>query len=141
MCFNGHQIKDFKSVSATEGWKVIKRAVPLLEAVVEADTRKQQRRDKLEERKMYLELYEATEALIHIYREGCGTIGPCDKVLKGRQTVCKFPACKVLEGALRHFLGCKPRASCLHCKRMWQLLQLHSCICDHSDSCKIPLCR
>ncbi|VVA90109.1 unnamed protein product [Arabis nemorensis] len=139
-------IKDFKSVSATEGWKVMKRADPLLEkelveAIVEADTRKQVRRDKLEERKMYLELYEATEALIHIYREGCGTIGPRDKALKGSQTVCKFPACKVLEGALRNFLGCKSRASCLQCKRMWQLLQLHSCICADSHSCKIPLCR
>ncbi|CAH2038822.1 unnamed protein product [Thlaspi arvense] len=138
-------IKDFKSISSTEGWKVMRQADPLLEqelveAVVEADARKQERRRKLEERKMYLELYEAMEALVHIYREGCGTIGPRCKALKGSQTVCKFPVCKGVEGALRHFLGCNSRASCPHCKRMWQLLQLHSCICDDSDSCEVPLC-
>ncbi|XP_010485204.1 PREDICTED: BTB/POZ and TAZ domain-containing protein 3-like [Camelina sativa] len=144
VCFS-MVIKDFKSVSSTEGWKVMKRANPLLEqelveAVIEADTRKQERRRKLEDRKVYLQLYEAMEALVHICSEGCGTIGPRDKALKGSQTVCKFPACKGLEGALRHFLGCKSRASCPHCRRMWQLLQLHSCICGDSDSCKVPLC-
>ncbi|EOA40597.1 hypothetical protein CARUB_v10009329mg [Capsella rubella] len=144
VCFS-MVIKDFKSVSSTEGWKVMKRANPLLEqelveAVIEADTRKQERNRKLEHRKMYLQLYEAMEALVHICSEGCRTIGPRDKALKGSQTVCKFPACKGLEGALRHFLGCKSRASCPHCKRMWQLLQLHSCICGDSDSCKVPLC-
>ncbi|XP_010475281.1 PREDICTED: BTB/POZ and TAZ domain-containing protein 3 [Camelina sativa] len=144
VCFS-MVIKDFKSVSSTEGWKVMKRANPLLEqelveAVIEADTRKQERRRKLEDRKVYLQLYEAMEALVHICSEGCGTIGPRDKALKGSQTVCKFPACKGIEGALRHFLGCKSRASCPHCKRMWQLLQLHSCICGDSDSCKVPLC-
>ncbi|ESQ36350.1 hypothetical protein EUTSA_v10007799mg [Eutrema salsugineum] len=138
-------IKDFKSISSTEGWRVMKRANPMLEqelveAVVEADTRKEERERRLEERKMYLELYEAMEALVHIYREGCGTIGPRDKALKGSQAVCKFPVCKGVEGALRHFLGCKSRVSCPHCKRMWQLLQLHSCICDDSDSCEVPLC-
>lgn len=144
VCFS-MVIKDLKSVSLTEGWKVMKRANPLLEqelveAVVEEDTRKQERKKKLEEREVYLQLYEAMEALVHICSDGCGTIGPRDKALKGRHTVCKFPACKGLEGALRHFLGCKSRASCPHCKRMWQLLQLHSCICDDSDSCKVPLC-
>lgn len=139
-------VKDFKSISSTEGWKVMTRGDPLLEqelieAVVEADARKQERRKKLEERRMYLDLYEAMEALVHIFREGCGTIGPRDKALKGRQSVCEFSACKGVEGALRNFLGCKSRASCAHCKRMWQLIQLHSCLCDSSDSCEVPLCR
>ncbi|KAL0797400.1 hypothetical protein Bca101_052574 [Brassica carinata] len=140
-------IRDFKSISSTEGWKVMTRGDPLLEqelieAVVEADARKQERRRKVEERRTYLELYGAVEALVHIYREGCGTIGPRGKALKGRESVCEFSACKGVEGALRHFLGCKStRASCAHCIRMWQLLQLHSCLCGSSDSCEIPLCR
>lgn len=141
-------IKDFKSISSTEGWKVMSHTnarleQELVEIAVEAELQKEDRMKKLEERKVYLELYEAMEALVHIYREGCGTIGPRDKALKGSQTVCKFPACKVLEAALRHFLGCKSRALCLQCKRMGQLLQLHSCICDDSDSdsCNVPLCR
>ncbi|CAN8295435.1 unnamed protein product [Cochlearia groenlandica] len=140
-------IKDLASLSSTDGWKVMKMTDPLLEqelyeAVIEADTREQERRDKLEERRMYLCLYEATEALGHIYREGCGNIGPRDKDLKGRQAMCKFSACKVVEDALRHVLRCKSsmRASCIRCKRMGQLHQLHACICDDSDSCKVPLC-
>ena len=32
---------------------------------------------------MYLQLYEAMEALLHICRDGCRTIGPSDKMLKG----------------------------------------------------------
>ncbi|KAJ0236103.1 BTB/POZ and TAZ domain-containing protein 3 [Hirschfeldia incana] len=139
-------IRDFKSISSTEGWKVMTRGDTLLEqelveAVVEADARKQERRKKLEDRRMYLDLYEAMEALVHIYREGCGTIGPRDKALKGKESACGFSACKGVEGVLRHFLGCKSRASCAHCKRMWQLIQLHSCLCGSADSCEVPLCR
>ncbi|CAH8354451.1 unnamed protein product [Eruca vesicaria subsp. sativa] len=139
-------IKDLKSIASTEGWKVMTRGDPLLEqelleGVVEADARRQERRKKVEERRMYLDLYETMEALVHIYSEGCGTIGPRDKALKGSEAVCKFPACKGVEGGLRHFLGCKSRASCAHCKRMWQILQLHSCLCESSGSCEVPLCR
>ncbi|KAL0865451.1 hypothetical protein Bca101_044569 [Brassica carinata] len=139
-------IKDFESISQTDGWKEMIRYDPLLEqeleAVVEAQTRRRERRIKLEEKKTYLELYEALEALVHIYREGCVTIGPRDKPLvKGSQTECEFRLCKGVEGALRHFLGCKSRASCLRCKRVRQLFQLHACVCDDSDSCGVPLCR
>lgn len=139
-------IKDFESISPTESWKEVKSADPLiereLEAVVEAQTERRGRRVKLEEKKTYLELYEAVEALAHIYREGCVTIGPRDKPLvKGSQTVCQFRLCRGVECALRHFLGCKSRASCLGCKRVRQLFQLHACVCGDSDSCGVPLCR
>ncbi|KAG5375606.1 hypothetical protein IGI04_040202 [Brassica rapa subsp. trilocularis] len=140
-------VKDYESISPTEGWKEMIRSDPLLEqeveAVVEAQEERQERRVKLKEKKMYLELYENLEALVHIYREGCVTIGPRDKALKGgSETVCEFRFCKGVEGALRHFLGCKSRASCPRCKRLWQLFQLHACICDDdSDSCEVPLCR
>ncbi|KDP35133.1 hypothetical protein JCGZ_10667 [Jatropha curcas] len=141
-------VKDFKSISSTEGWKVMKRANPaleqeLLESVVEADSRKQEMLKKMEEKKVYFQLYEAMEALLHICRDGCRTIGPRDKVLKGSQVICKFPACKGLENLVRHFSNCKTRVpgGCVHCKRMWQLLELHSRMCNEPDSCKVPLCR
>ncbi|XP_039164541.1 BTB/POZ and TAZ domain-containing protein 3 [Eucalyptus grandis] len=141
-------LKDFKSISLTEGWKVMKRANPaleqeLLEAVVEVDSRKQERLRKMEERQVYLQLYEAMEALLHICRDGCRTIGPRDKLLIASQPVCGFPACKGLETLVRHFASCKVRVpgGCVHCKRMWQLLELHSRMCTEPDDCKVPLCR
>lgn len=101
---------------------------------------------KKEERKVYLQLYEAMEALIHICRDGCRTIGPCDKMLPrggGTQAACEFPACKGLEALVRHFSICKVRVpgGCMQCKRMWQLLELHSRMCLEPDACKVPLCR
>ncbi|KAJ8538532.1 hypothetical protein K7X08_027753 [Anisodus acutangulus] len=141
-------VRNFKSISSTEGWKVMRRANPaleqeLLEFVVEADMRKQDRLKKIEEKKVYLQLHEAMEALVHICRDGCRTIGPRDKVLKASQVECSFPACKGLESLVRHFFSCKIRVpgGCVHCKRMWQLLELHSRICEEPDYCKVPLCR
>lgn len=141
-------VKNFKAISSTEGWKVMKRSNPaleqeLLESVVESDTRKEERLKKMEEKKVYLQLNEAMEALLHICRDGCRTIGPRDKVLKGSQVACGFPACKGLETLVRHFSSCKTRVpgGCVHCKRMWQLLELHSRMCNEPDACKVPLCR
>lgn len=83
------------------------------------------------------------EALVHICRDGCRTIGPHDKVLRDDQAPCEYAACKGLEALIRHFAGCKMRGpgGCIHCKRMWQILELHSRICANSDACKVPLCR
>ncbi|WCJ21873.1 BTB and TAZ domain protein 3 [Euphorbia peplus] len=141
-------VKDFKSISSTEGWKIMRRSNPgleqeLLEFVVEADTRQEERVRRIEEKKVYVQLYEAMEALLHICRDGCRTIGPRDKVLKGGQIMCKFPACKGLENLVRHFSNCKTRVpgGCVHCKRMWQLLELHSRMCNEPEACKVPLCR
>ncbi|KAL3506910.1 hypothetical protein ACH5RR_032292 [Cinchona calisaya] len=141
-------VKDFKTISSTEGWKVMKRANPsleqeLLESVVEVDSRKQERLKKIEEKRVYLQLDEAMEALLHICKEGCRTIGPCDKVLKESQISCSFPACKGIETLVRHFSSCKMRVpgGCTQCKRMWQLLELHSRMCSEPDFCKVPLCR
>nr|DAD18015.1 TPA_asm: hypothetical protein HUJ06_019478 [Nelumbo nucifera] len=64
---------------------------------------------KVEEGKIYLQLYEKMEALVHICRDGCRTIGPHDKVLKGDQPPCTFSACKGLELLVRHFAACKLR--------------------------------
>ncbi|KAL5583546.1 hypothetical protein UlMin_015988 [Ulmus minor] len=141
-------VKDFKAISSTDGWKVMRRANPaleqeLIEFVVEADTTKEERLKKMEEKKVYMQLNEAMEALIHICKDGCRTIGPRDKVLKGSQVACGFPACKGIETLVRHFSSCKTRVpgGCVHCKRMWQLLELHSRMCSEPDLCKVPLCR
>ncbi|XP_008807256.1 BTB/POZ and TAZ domain-containing protein 3-like [Phoenix dactylifera] len=141
-------IKEFKTISVSEGWKVMKQANPcleqeLLEALVETDSKKQERAKKMEEKKVYMQLFEAMEALLHICRDGCRTIGPCDKMLKDNQATCNFSACKGLESLVRHFSCCKTRVpgGCAHCKRMWQLLELHSRMCSEPGSCKVPLCR
>ncbi|XP_020100717.1 BTB/POZ and TAZ domain-containing protein 4 [Ananas comosus] len=141
-------VKNFKLVSLSEGWKVMRQSDPrlekeLIESVIDADSRKNEKLKKLEERKIYLQLNEAMEALVHICRDGCRTIGPHDKVLKRSAAPCNFPACKGLEALVRHFAGCKNRVlgGCTHCKRMWQLLELHSRLCSQAHSCKVPLCR
>lgn len=82
------------------------------------------------------------EALVHICRDGCRTIGPHDKDFKANQP-CSYAACKGIELLVRHFAGCKLRVpgGCVHCKRMWQLLELHSRLCADPDYCRVPLCR
>ncbi|XP_058081407.1 BTB/POZ and TAZ domain-containing protein 4-like [Magnolia sinica] len=141
-------VKNFKVISTTDGWRAMKHSRPqlekeLLESLIEADSRKQERLKKIKEKKIYLRLSEAMEALVHICKDGCRTIGPHDQVLKGNGVPCDFPACKGLEMLIRHFAGCKARVAggCTHCKRMSQLLELHSRICATSDVCKVPLCR
>ncbi|KAK6923961.1 Zinc finger, TAZ-type [Dillenia turbinata] len=141
-------LKNFKAVASTDGWNVMKQSHPILEkelmeTVVDEANKQKERQRKSQERKIYLQLYEAMEALVHIFREGCRTIGPHDKVFKEDQEPCNFAACKGLELLVRHFAGCKLRGlgGCIHCKRMWQLLELHSRLCAEPDQCRIPLCR
>ncbi|XP_043712314.1 BTB/POZ and TAZ domain-containing protein 4-like [Telopea speciosissima] len=141
-------LKSFEVVSTTEGWRVMKQSHPrlvmeLLESVVEPNSKKQERTRKLPDKNMYLQLYEAMEALVHICKDGCRTIGPHDKVLKGDQAPCSLAACRGLELLIRHFAGCKMRVpgGCIHCKRMWQFLELHSHLCARPDVCRVPLCR
>ncbi|KAI8534850.1 hypothetical protein RHMOL_Rhmol10G0128400 [Rhododendron molle] len=141
-------LKNFIHISTTEGWKIMQQSHPMLEkeileSIVEAETRQKERARKLNERKIYLQLYEAMEALVHICKDGCRTIGPHDKVLKVDQGPCNYESCKALELLVRHFAGCKMRVpgGCIHCKRMWQLLELHSHLCPDSDVCRVPLCR
>ena len=105
--------------------------------------RKQDKLSKLEDDRVYAQLYDAMEALTHLCRDGCRSIGSPDKTLTRRPTVCSYPACKRLESLVRHFADCKLKVAgeCVHCKRMWQLLELHSRMCPTGDSCKVPLCR
>ncbi|KAJ3708226.1 hypothetical protein LUZ61_011931 [Rhynchospora tenuis] len=143
--------KDFKSVSGTEGWKVMRDVNPtleqeLLEFLVEADSRKLERSQKREEHQTYFLLYEAMEALVHISQDGCRNIWPADKSLNHIESQggnCSFPACKRIELLVRHFRGCdlSVPGGCADCKRMWQLLELHSRMCSESYYCTVPLCR
>ncbi|EXB94057.1 BTB/POZ and TAZ domain-containing protein 4 [Morus notabilis] len=141
-------VNNYKSISATEGWTVMKESHPVLESqlrrfVTDANSRQKERIKKRNERMIYLQLCEAMEALVHICRDGCRTIGPNDKDLKPNQDPCIFAACKGLESLVRHLAGCKSRVpgGCIHCKRMWQLLELHSRLCADSNACGVPLCR
>ncbi|KAI4315062.1 hypothetical protein L6164_027909 [Bauhinia variegata] len=138
----------FKAVSVSEGWKIMKESHPvlekeLLESMIEEENRKKERIRKIKERKIYMQLYEAMEALVHICKDGCRTIGPHDKDFNPNQAPCGYAACKGLELLVRHFAGCKLRVpgGCIHCKRMWQLLELHSRLCADSSSCRVPLCQ
>ncbi|KAJ4791514.1 BTB/POZ and TAZ domain-containing protein [Rhynchospora pubera] len=138
-------LNDFGLVSATEGWKVMRQSNPLMEReLVDLVERKKERQKKQEEQKIYLQLNQAMEALVHICQDGCRTIGPRDKVPRISTDPCNYPACKGLEALVRHFADCKRRVAggCPHCKRMWQLLELHSRICEETEikNCRVPLC-
>ena len=141
-------MKHFKELYATEAWTAMKKSHPFLEkelrdsVFIEENTREERIRKRNEQR-IYSQLYEAMEALVHICRDGCKTIGPHDKDLKPNHATCHYEACKGLESLIRHFAGCKLRVpgGCVHCKRMWQLLELHSRVCADSDQCRVPLCR
>lgn len=107
--------------------------------------RKQRNRRIRKERKLYLELHEAMECLEHICSEGCTIVGPYNVEPKKEREPCShYSTCHGLQLLIKHFATCKKRTNgvgCGRCKRMWQLLKLHSSICDHSECCKVPLCR
>ena len=81
--------------------------------------RKEDRLNGMEKKRLYLQLHEAMEALLHICKDGCRTIGPHDKVLKGSQVAYGFPAGKGLETLVHHFSNCKTRVpgGCVHLAR------------------------
>ncbi|XP_010550331.1 PREDICTED: BTB/POZ and TAZ domain-containing protein 4 [Tarenaya hassleriana] len=141
-------LKNFKKVYASEAWKAMKKSHPFLEkelsdSMIHGENRRKEGMRKAKEQKVYAQLYEAMEALVHICRDGCRTIGPQGKDLKENEAPCGYEACKGLETLIRHFAGCSLRVpgGCVHCKRMWQLLELHSRLCADSNRCCVPLCR
>ncbi|KAJ6875664.1 BTB/POZ and TAZ domain-containing protein 1 [Populus alba x Populus x berolinensis] len=140
---------NFKAVEKTEGWKFMHENDPFLELEIlqfidEDESRKKRTRRHREEQRLYMELSEAMECLEHICTEGCTTVGPCDLEPSKKRDPCdKFSICEGLQLLIKHFAICKNRVNgkCSRCKRMWQLLRLHSSICDQTDSCRVPLCR
>ncbi|KAG6584117.1 BTB/POZ and TAZ domain-containing protein 1-like [Cucurbita moschata] len=140
----------FKFVEKTEGWQFIQDHDPWLELDIlkfidDTESRKQRNRRIRKERKLYLELHEAMECLEHICSEGCTIVGPYNVEPKKERGPCShYSTCHGLQLLIKHFATCKKRTNglgCGRCKRMWQLLKLHSSICDHSECCKVPLCR
>ncbi|MBA0593087.1 hypothetical protein Gorai_010046, partial [Gossypium raimondii] len=107
--------------------------------------RKKRRWRQRKEQRLYLQLSDGLECLEHICREGCTTVGPYDVETAKKPSPCdKYATCQGVQMLIKHLVLCKRRASgvgCCRCNRMWQLLRLHSSICDHPDSCRVPLCR
>ncbi|XVF08785.1 hypothetical protein REPUB_Repub07fG0032800 [Reevesia pubescens] len=145
-----HVSSHFKAVGQTEGWKFMQGHDPWLELEIlqfidEAESRKKRTRRHREEQSLYLQLNEAMECLEHICTEGCTTVGPYDVEPAKEMGPCnKYKTCQGVQLLIKHFALCKRRANgggCSRCKRMWQLLRLHSSICDQLDSCRVPLCR
>ncbi|XP_010932270.1 BTB/POZ and TAZ domain-containing protein 1 [Elaeis guineensis] len=139
--------KDFAAVEQTEAWRFLQAHDPWLELEIlqflqDADLRQRRRRRKREEQGVYMELSEALECLQHIFTEGCTDVGPFDQAPR-RSPCARFATCRGLQHLIRHFAACdlrRHRRSCPRCKRMWQVLRLHSSICDQPDPCKVPLC-
>ncbi|KAG4116793.1 hypothetical protein ERO13_D12G190201v2 [Gossypium hirsutum] len=106
---------------------------------------KQRRWRQRKEQRLYLQLSDGLECLEHICREGCTTVGPYDVETAKKPSPCdKYATCQGVQMLIKHLVLCKRRASgvgCCRCNRMWQLLRLHSSICDHPDSCRVPLYR
>ncbi|KAL2515483.1 BTB/POZ and TAZ domain-containing protein 1 [Forsythia ovata] len=139
---------NFKAVEETEGWRFLQNHDPWLELEIlqfmdEAESRKKRTRRHREEQSLYLQLSEAMDCLEHICTEGCTNVGPYDMDPSKNKGPCsKFSTCHGLQLSIKHFATCKKRVNggCLRCKRMWQLLRLHSSICDQPDECRVPLC-
>ncbi|KAJ9140225.1 hypothetical protein P3X46_030898 [Hevea brasiliensis] len=139
----------FKAVEKTEGWKFMQNHDPWLELEIlqfidEAESRKKRTRRHREEQSLYMELSVAMDCLEHICTEGCMSVGPYDmQPTKKRGPCSKFSTCQGIQLLIKHFAACRNRVNggCFRCKRMWQLLRLHSSMCDQLESCKVPLCR
>ncbi|XP_077229574.1 BTB/POZ and TAZ domain-containing protein 1-like isoform X1 [Tasmannia lanceolata] len=142
---------DFKAVQNTEAWRFLQNHDPwleleLLQYLDEAESRQKRIIQNRRCQNVYLLLSEAMECLQHIFTEGCASVAPYDKEPNESKGPCKnFSTCKKLQLLIRHFATCTKKipGGCSHCKRMWQLLRLHSSICDQpeGDPCKVPLCR
>ncbi|PIA30353.1 hypothetical protein AQUCO_05600054v1 [Aquilegia coerulea] len=140
---------NYIEVQKTEGWKFMQDHDPWLELEIlqfldELESWKIQRKKNREERSLYMQLSEAMECLEHICTEGCTSVGPYDRAPNQQKKPCdKFPICRALQLSIKHFATCQKRVKggCCACKRVWQLLLLHSAICDQTGICKIPLCR
>ncbi|KAJ0252370.1 BTB/POZ and TAZ domain-containing protein 5 [Hirschfeldia incana] len=139
-------LKSFEEVSTSQGWLAMKQSHPslhkeLLRSVSYELNSLKQRSRKQKEIDTYTQLYDAMEAFVHICRDGCREIGPTKT--ENPHVSCGFQACNGLEMLLKHLAVCKLRSipgGCSRCKRMWQLLELHSRICVDSEQCKVPLC-
>lgn len=100
--------------------------------------RRRKWRRKRAEQRVYVELSEAMDCLDHICTEGCTEVGPAGRA-PAPSPCARYATCRGLQLLIRHFSQCH-RKSCARCQRMWQLLRLHSALCDRPDRCNTPLC-
>jgi len=89
---------------------------------------------------VYVELSEAMDCLDHICTEGCTEVGPAGRAPAPAPCARYATTCRGLQLLIRHFSQCH-RKSCARCQRMWQLLRLHSALCDRPERCNTPLCK
>ncbi|KAF8755778.1 hypothetical protein HU200_011247 [Digitaria exilis] len=137
--------KEFPAVERTEAWRFLQENDPwqelqLLQGLHEADMRRRRWRRKRAEQRVYVELSEAMDCLDHICTEGCTEVGPAGRAPAATPCARYATTCRGLQLLIRHFSQCH-RKSCARCQRMWQLLRLHSALCDRPDTCNTPLCR
>ena len=102
--------------------------------------RRRKWRRKRAEQRVYVELSEAMDCLDHICTEGCTEVGPAGRAPAPAPCARYATTCRGLQLLIRHFSQCH-RKSCARCQRMWQLLRLHSALCDRPDRCNTPLCK
>ncbi|KAF3337382.1 BTB/POZ and TAZ domain-containing protein 1-like protein [Carex littledalei] len=136
-------IKDFAAVQDTDAWRFMQENDPWLELDIlqfmdETDLKRKRQRRRRATRQVYLELNEVMDCLGHICEEGCTEVGPMDRA-PAHSPCDKFETCRGIQLLIRHFASCHKK-SCMRCRRMWQLLRLHSALCDQTASCKVPLC-
>ncbi|KAJ8771280.1 hypothetical protein K2173_026457 [Erythroxylum novogranatense] len=123
----------FKAVETTEGWKVMQGhdhwlELDILQFMDDVESRRKKARKQREAETTYMVLSEAMECLEHVWTEGC-TGHTTGRLTEEGSLASNSPLVKRVNGG------------CTRCKRMWQLLRLHSSVCDKVESCKAPLCR
>ncbi|ONK71209.1 uncharacterized protein A4U43_C04F6010 [Asparagus officinalis] len=143
--------KEFAAVEKTEGWVFLQNNDPwfeleILKFLEEEDLIQKRRKRKMEEQQVYLQLSEAMECLQHICTEGCTDVGPNEAEEapnKQKSLSCpNYTTCHVLQNLIKHLASCRAnRSACSQCRRIWNLLRLHSSVCQFTDDCRVPLCK
>uniref|UniRef100_A0ACD5VFA6 Uncharacterized protein n=1 Tax=Avena sativa TaxID=4498 RepID=A0ACD5VFA6_AVESA len=129
--------KDLPAVKVSEGWRFAARhdaqlQLDLLQLLQDADQRKKRWERERASHAVYRELSDAMAFLECAFTEA----SPCDDDGSGR-------ACTGRQGILqlvRHLAGCGNKGGCPQCKSIFQLLRLHSSVCDRAKPCRVPLC-
>ncbi|KAK9090260.1 hypothetical protein Sjap_023437 [Stephania japonica] len=143
-------LREEKAVQGTEGWKFLQDNDPYLELEIlqfleETESRQKRWSKTREKQSSYEQLSEALECLQHIFGHGCtNNVKPHHLAPNGcHKHGEKLSTIEGLHMLIQHFTTCKKKigGKCCRCKQMWQLLRLHSSICDQSELCTVPLCR
>ncbi|KAK9104280.1 hypothetical protein Scep_021124 [Stephania cephalantha] len=138
-------LREEKAVQGTEGWKFLQDNDPYLELEIlqfleETESRQKRWSKTREKQSSYEQLSEAMESLQDIFAHGCTNVKPHHGCYKHGEILSTSEGLHML---IQHFATCKKKVGgkCCRCKQMWQLLRLHSSICDQSELCSVPLCR